>query len=270
VAGRRGAGADTVPVTTQSISAVLPAHNEEAVIGRTVERTVAALAAQRLRDFEVIVVDDGSSDATAAIVERLMDSMPEVRLIRHPVNRGYGGALRSGFDAARCEAVFFMDSDGQFDPADIRRLLDVYAPHRVAFGYRARRSDPWIRRANHWAFFSLVGFLFGPTTRDVNCAFKLFPRHLGVDLSAEGAVIGTELVLRARHQGYDIGEVAIPHYPRLTGSATGANLRVVLRAFRELFRLRRRGLGELPAGRVAATPIGVDAGEVETTLARSA
>ena len=235
-------------MTPGSISAVLPAHNEAEVIGETVSRTVEALRAQGLERFEVIVVDDGSTDRTADILAAMAAAVPELRTLRHPVNRGYGAALRTGFEAAASEAVFLMDADGQFDPADLSLLVSAYGPRRVAFGFRAHRSDPWIRRANHWAFFALVGRLFGPTTRDVNCAFKLFPAHLGRGLSCDGAVISTELVLRARCSGHAIGEVRIPHYPRLTGSPTGARLSVVVRAFGELIRLRRRGLrGAVPA-----------------------
>jgi hypothetical protein len=96
-----------------------------------------------------------------------------------------------------------------------------------------------LRRANHVAFFTLVRALFGPSIRDVNCAFKLFPRRLGVGLRSAGAMISTELALRARHLGYQIVEVSVPHYPRTAGIATGANPRVVARAFAELWQLRR-------------------------------
>jgi len=227
-------------VAPRSISAVLPAHNEAAVIAETVARTAAALRNQRLEAFEIIVVDDGSTDDTAGELESVAAATPELRVIRHPQNRGYGAALRSGFDAAAHDAVFFMDSDGQFAAEDIHRLISRWDAGSVVFGYRAQRRDPWIRRANHWAFFSLVRLLFGATTRDVNCAFKLFPRQVGRGLQCDGAVVGTELVLRARQLGYRVEEVAIPHHPRLTGSPTGAKPAVVVRAFAELIRLRRR------------------------------
>jgi glycosyltransferase involved in cell wall biosynthesis len=221
-----------------SVSAVLPAYNEEAVIAETVTRTAGALTELGVADFEILVIDDGSKDATAARASSANDAGTRVRVVSHPRNRGYGAALRTGFDAATCEAVFLMDSDGQFDPTEISRLLAMYGPDRVICGYRIRRKDTWARRLYHKAFFGIVRLGFGPTVRDVNCAFKLFPRAVGHGLHADGALVSTELLVRARRSGYRLMNVGVHHYPRTTGRATGADVRVVMRAFRELWRLR--------------------------------
>jgi glycosyltransferase involved in cell wall biosynthesis len=221
-----------------SISVVLPAYNEEAVIAETVRRTAAALSMLGIADYEVLVVDDGSGDATAARASSAENPGTHVRVVSHPRNRGYGAALRTGFEAATRDAVFLMDSDGQFDPAEISRLLALYGPDRVVCGYRIRRKDTWVRRLYHNAFFGLVRIGFGPTTRDVNCAFKLFPRAVGRGLHADGALVSTELLVRARRSGYRLMTVGVHHYPRTTGRATGADIRVVVRAFRELWQLR--------------------------------
>ncbi|MDB5068260.1 MAG: putative dolichol-phosphate mannosyltransferase-putative rane bound sugar transferase involved in [Chloroflexi bacterium] len=221
-----------------SISAVLPAYNEVAVIADVVQRTHAALGASGVARHEVIVVDDGSNDGTAERVLGLATELPATRLLRHTSNLGYGAALRTGFDAARGEAVWLLDSDGQFDPADLALLLPCWEPGSMVAGYRAQRQDPWARRASHAAFFTLVRLLNGPTLRDVNCAFKLFARELGVGLQSQGAMISTELALRARDRGCRTVEVAVPHHPRTTGEATGARPAVVARAFVELLGLR--------------------------------
>jgi glycosyltransferase involved in cell wall biosynthesis len=221
------------------VTAVLPAYNEAAVIAGVVGRAAAAMLDLGIPSPEIVVVDDGSSDQTAALAPTLAPPAVHVQVISHGSNRGYGAALRTGFDAATTEAVWLMDSDGQFDPADLSRLLPHYRTDRLVAGYRIRRNDPLRRRLNHAAFFWLVRLLFGRTVRDVNCGFKLFPAAVGRSLGADGALISTELVLRARRAGYRTVEVGVPHYPRRAGHATGAAPRVVLRAFAELWRLRR-------------------------------
>ena len=217
------------------ISAVMPAFNEEANLEQSVGRMAAALAAQS-RAFEVIVVDDGSRDGTAVVLERLKAIVPSLRVVRHPVNRGYGAALRSGFAAARYPWIFLMDADNQFNPADVAALLARAADADIVAGYRRQRRDPLPRRLNAWAFFTLVTILFGRLARDVNCAFKLMRRELldRMELHSEGALINTEVLVLARQLRARLVEVPIPHYPRTSGRQTGANLRVVFRAFSEL------------------------------------
>jgi len=223
-----------------SVSAVLPAYNEAGVIAGVVTRTASALIALDVPEPEIVVVDDGSRDGTAALAGEVACDGVRVRVITHPRNRGYGAALRTGFDAASGDAVLLMDSDGQFDPADLDRLLPQYRADRLVAGFRMRRSDPLIRVLNQRAFFMVVRLLFGRTARDVNCGFKLFPRAVGCGLSSDGALISTELLVRAREHGHAIVDVPVPHAPRLTGAPTGARPSVVLRAFVELWRLHRR------------------------------
>ncbi len=220
-----------------SVSAVLPAYNEEAAIESVVRKVAEALSSAGVTTYEIIVVNDGSTDATA---ERAMSAVARgipVRVISHEVNRGYGAALRTGFDAATCEATWLLDSDGQFDPAELQRLMPLYRDDRVVAGYRIHRQEGRIRDFNHLAFFTVVRFTIGGTVRDVDCAFKLFPSAVGRGLRCDGAMISTELLVRARRAGYGFAEVGVKHLPRQGGQATGANPRVIARAFRELLRL---------------------------------
>jgi len=186
------------------------------------------------------VVDDGSRDGTAAVLDRLKGAHPNLRVIRHPVNRGYGAALRSGFDAARFAWIFLMDADNQFDPAEVELLLARAAEADIVAGYRKLRRDPWLRRLSAWAFFTMVRLLFGRLARDVNCAFKLIRRDLmaRMVLHSEGALINTEVLVLARALHARVVEVPVHHYPRTAGKQTGANLRVVIRAFQELLAFR--------------------------------
>jgi glycosyltransferase involved in cell wall biosynthesis len=221
------------------ISAVMPAYNEEANLEQSVGRMATALQTFA-RGFEIIVVDDGSLDGTAALLEQLKAAHPSLRVIRHQVNRGYGAALRSGFDAARFGWIFLMDADNQFDPADVELLLAHAANADIVAGYRKHRRDPLLRRLNAWAFFTLVRFLFGRLVRDVNCAFRLTRKELvaRMDLHSEGALINTEMLVLARQLHARVVEVPVHHYPRRAGKQTGANIRVVFRAFAELLAFR--------------------------------
>ena len=223
------------------VSAVLPAFNEEGNLAECVARLGQALQANTAA-HEVIVVDDGSRDGTGELLAQLERATPTLRVVTHPHNRGYGAALRSGFEAARYEWVFVMDADNQFDPADVTRLLERSPDADIVAGYRLQRKDPLVRRLNALAFFTLVRLLFGRLVRDVNCAFKLIRRDLlrQLDLRSDGALINTELLYRARERGARVVEVPVRHFPRSSGKQTGANPRVVLRAFAELITFRRR------------------------------
>lgn len=230
------------PVTTRGLSVVLPAYNEEAVIAQTVSRCVEVLSVVA-PDFEVVVVDDGSRDSTGEIADTLAAQNPHVRVVHNRPNRGYGGALIAGFDACQKELTFFMDADGQFDILDIQPLLALREQgHSVVLGYRERRQDATFRKINAWGWKVLVSLLFGLRVRDVDCAFKLYDTELVrvANVQAEGAMVNTEMLVKLSKLGLRFVEIPVHHYPRVHGSATGANLRVIVRAFRELMRLHRQ------------------------------
>jgi glycosyltransferase involved in cell wall biosynthesis len=230
----------------RSLSLVLPAFNEAANLPEGLAAAQVALAGL---DWEVVVVDDGSADGTAEVVAAVAAAEPRVRLVRHPRNRGYGAALRSGFQAATRPWVMFTDADLQFDLREVHRLLDAAERYDIVAGYRADRQDPLNRRVNAWAWGQLVNASFDLDVRDVNCAFKLFRREvLELPLRSDGAFVNTELLARARAAGYRIRQVPVSHFPRQRGVQTGAQPRVVLRAFAELGRL----YGELTALRAPA------------------
>ena len=223
------------------ISAFFPAFNEEANVPTMVERLRAVLPTVS-DDYEIIVVNDGSRDRTAEVADALAAADPHVRVVHHPQNRGYGGALKSGFTASRKPYVFFTDGDGQFDVAEITKLVPCVPQYDVVIGYRIDRAEGGLRRVNAGAWNWLVRRLFGIPSRDVDCAFKLFDRRVFdvVHPQAEGAMISTEVLARAVRAGFRITEVGVHHYPRQHGTPTGANPLVIARAFYELFKLYRR------------------------------
>jgi glycosyltransferase involved in cell wall biosynthesis len=230
------------PITQRSLSVVLPAYNEEAVIAETVSRCVEVLRVLA-PDYEVIVVDDGSRDRTGAVADELAAANPRVRVVHNHPNRGYGGALIAGFDAVRTELTFFMDADGQFDIADIAEPLRLRERgHRAVLGYRAHRQDPFMRLVNAWGWNVLVSLLYRLPVRDVDCAFKLYDTALVrvADVQAVGAVINTEMLVKLSRLGQPFVQVPVRHYRRRHGNATGANPRVILRAFRELVGLHAK------------------------------
>jgi glycosyltransferase involved in cell wall biosynthesis len=222
-----------------SISLVLPAYDEAENIDAVLRQARTELARQA-KEFEIIVVDDGSSDRTAAIAVR----HPGIRVLRHERNRGYGAALRTGLGAARLEWVLFTDADLQFDLADLAHLVAASRHDDVIVGYRSPRRDPLGRILLGRAWGLVVRLLFGLRVRDVDCAFKLFRRVVlrAIPIESVGALVSTEILVRASAAGFRIREVPVRHFPRRAGRATGARPRVIWLALRELARLR----GSLP------------------------
>jgi glycosyltransferase involved in cell wall biosynthesis len=223
------------------LSIVLPAYNEAANIERAV-RSATEVAEQYCADHEIIVVDDGSRDATAEIVTKLAAEDHRVRLVQHGVNQGYGGALKSGFLAAKLDLVFFTDADNQFDLHEIREFLSLIDRVDVVAGYRIKRCDPFFRRINAIAWNYLVRALYYVPVRDIDCAFKLFRREVfdGLELESVGAMVNTELMVKLGRSGYRVVEVGVSHYPRVAGQPQGASLKVIFRAFAELATLHGR------------------------------
>ncbi len=227
------------------LSYFFPAHNEEANLAPLVEEALATLPSLA-DEFEVIIVDDGSRDATPALADELAAAHPGVvRAVHHEVNQGYGAALRSGLAAARYDLVAFTDGDRQFHVADIGRLtarLAAADAPDVVVGYRIRRADPPIRTAYARAYRLANRLFFGLKVRDVDCACKLFRRSAleGVRVESGGAFFSAELLIKLGARGARIAEVGVPHYPRTAGSPTGAKPSVVFRAVKDFWNLRLR------------------------------
>jgi glycosyltransferase involved in cell wall biosynthesis len=240
------------------ISLVFPMFDEEQNIGPLLASALA-LAPRLADDFEIIVVDDGSRDGSAAVVERQRRLEPRVRLLRHPTNVGYGAALRSGLRVARGDFVFFTDADLQFDLREIETLLGHAGDFDIVAGYRAPRRDPWRRRLLAFGWAALVRALFGLRVRDIDCAFKVFRRPVldALPIESIGAFVNTELLLRARGKGFRIREVPVTHHPRVAGRAKGATPRVMGRALVELATLYRELRATAPSPSWKRTERGV-------------
>jgi len=224
-----------------ALSVFLPAYNEASNIRKAVKDVSAVLTSLEI-DYEIIVVNDGSTDATGDIVRKMIPEVSNLRLEEHSPNRGYGGALKAGFAVTRGQLIAYVPADNQFDFREIPRFLEKIKEADIVSGYRVNRQDTFIRRLNALGWNMLVRLLFGYLCRDIDCGFKVLRREVVecVPLESNGAMIDTELLARARALSYRISEVPVTHLPRRAGSATGANFRVIAQAFRDLVRFRLR------------------------------
>jgi glycosyltransferase involved in cell wall biosynthesis len=243
-----------------SLSVVLPAYNEQENIAQAVGRALEVLPALATQ-WEVIIVDDGSRDETATVASSLVaEHYPQVRLLRHPVNQGYGAALRSGFLRARHDLVFYTDSDNQFDIGELRYALPMMRDADVLIGFRVYRYDDPIRVFMSWAYNRLVRILFRVRVRDVDCAFKIFRREVTdkIFIETDNFFVDTELVAKARKWNFRIVEKGVRHYPRSAGETTVSSsdiprtLRVVFQMWLRIHRPTRRQLEAAAARRLEA------------------
>jgi glycosyltransferase involved in cell wall biosynthesis len=208
-------------ISKPGLSVFFPAYNDSGTIASlviTALRTARALTP----DFEVIIVDDGSADATAQIAEELARTYPEVRVVHHERNRGYGGALQSGFKAATREFVFYTDGDAQYDPAEMTRLWEALGDDvDLVNGYKISRSDPFHRIVIGRLYHHTVKLLFGLKVRDVDCDFGLLRRSIfeQVTLEKRSGVICLEMMKKIQDAGFRIAEVPVHHYHRAYGKS---------------------------------------------------
>lgn len=225
---------------TASISVVFPAYNDAQSIPALLRSTFELLR-RRFVDYEIIVVNDGSTDETGEVLERLRrDYSPVLRILTHATNRGYGGALRSGFAAATKEWVFYTDGDGQYDPSELECLLDRAEPGvGLVNGYKLARHDPWHRVAIGWLYNHFARRLFGIKLRDIDCDFRLIRRSVlsGLDLRSTTGTICIELVRGLERSGLQVREVPVHHYPRLHGRSQFFRKKSLLLTFVQLLSL---------------------------------
>ncbi len=249
-----------------SVSLVVPMFNEEESIGHAL--ACAAEALERFSDdWEIVVVDDASTDRSAELVARESEADPRIRLLRHPLNRKLGATLKTGFAAVRKELVLYMDADLPFDPEALGpaiRALHVTRADLIA-GYRLDRTGEGLRRTIYsYLYNTLIGVLFGWPHRDINFSFKLIRREVlaAIELKSEGSLIDAELIVKAKNLGFVIQQLGLDYFPRTRGNSTLSSPAVILKIFRELIHLypemrhpRRRDQGSQPASEPVEAPL---------------
>jgi 1,2-diacylglycerol 3-alpha-glucosyltransferase len=238
VAGAATSGIE-LPLET-TLSLCMPAYNEATNIEDVLDGACAILP-EFVEDFEIIVVNDGSRDKTGEILARYMTDEPRLRVVTHPENRGYGAALTSAMRAASGDLVCIIDSDSQFNLLNLPALLSRLRDSDMVIGYRRKRADSRSRLLNAWAWNWLMRVLLGVSVRDLDCAFKLYRRETVQELSltSRGACISAEILVQCVRKRLTIAQVPVEHYPRSHGQPTGAALKVIARAFKELPHLMR-------------------------------
>ena len=204
------------------LTVVLPAYNEEESMPEALQQCGELMRVMPELDIEVVVVDDGSTDGSPAMLDSESLAKPWLRVIHHPANRGYGAAIKTGFAAANGRFVFYTDSDNQFDILELREILPLIEGADLVAGFRVYRFDPLPRLVVSWAYNRLVRVLFRVPVRDVDCSFKLMRRERldRLVLMSDDFFIDTEIVARARKWNWRIKEVGVRHYPRRRGSTT--------------------------------------------------
>lgn len=222
------------------LSLVMPAHNESANLQRHLPAVAAALA-ELADSFEVVIVDDASTDGTADVALTIARSLKlPIQVLRHETQQGYGITVADGLRATRLDYTAFMDADGQFEAKDLYRLIPLLAESGLAGGWRITREDPFFRTVISGVYNFLVRLLFRLNVRDVNCALKIMrSEHLhSLRLQSRSAVINAELYFEFRRHGWGYAQAPVPHHPRLLGRRSGARLKPIARAIRDLLLLR--------------------------------
>ncbi len=235
-------------VRTESVSVFFPAYNDAPSLPVLISRTFETLA-EHVVEYEVIVVNDGSQDNTAEVLAGLaLQYAPRMRVITHPQNRGYGGALRSGFAAATKDLVFYTDGDGQYDVRELPKLLALMgAKTGLVNGFKLERNDPRHRIWIGTVYNAFARFLFRIRIRDVDCDFRLMRRRLvqDIQLTSTSGTICVELVRKLELSGYGVEEVGVHHYPRLHGKSQFFRVRSLLKTLKQLIRLYVQLLGTI-------------------------
>ncbi len=224
-----------------SLSIFFPFYNEEANIAAQAKDALK-IAPNFAQKWEIILVNDGSADKTGQIAQELAQKYPGVRAVSHPQNRGYGAAVKTGLKKSHYDWIFFSDGDRQFNLKELEKLVEKSDQADLVIGYRQKRADSFIRLANAKLFNFLIRILFGLKAKDIDCAFKLIKKEVVENiwpLKSDGALVSSELLIKAKKKGYKIIEVPVSHRPRQAGKQTGANPRVIFKAFYDIAALWR-------------------------------
>ena len=224
-----------------SLSVFFPAYYDEKNIEKVVLSAIKVLEELKLKDYEIIIIEDGSPDKTGEVADRLAEKFPKVRVIHHEKNMGYGATLKDGFLSAKLDYVFYSDGDNQFDLNEIKKFVAMLPYSDMVIGYRKKKQYSTYRKVTSLVYNYVLRFLFEIDYVDVDCAFKIIRTDLfkKIQINSVDAFIDAEILLKARLLGYTTTEIGVKHLPRVDGISTGARPSVILRTMQEIREFRK-------------------------------
>lgn len=230
-----------------TLSVFFPAYYDEGNIGKVVDAAVVVLEDLKLKDYEVIIIEDGSPDKTGEVADALALKYPKVRVIHHMKNMGYGATLKDGFLSAKLDYVFYTDGDNQFDLNELKKFVAMIPYSDIVVGYRKKKQYSTYRKFTSLCYNYLLKILFDIHYWDIDCAFKLFKTDLfrKIQIKSVDAFIDAEIMLKAKLLDYTVTEIGVLHLPRLDGISTGARPSVIFRTIKEVFDYRKEYLSEM-------------------------
>lgn len=230
-----------------SLSVFFPAYYDEKNIGKVVDAAVIVLEELKLKDYEIIIIEDGSPDKTAEVADALAEKYEKVRVIHHEKNMGYGATLKDGFMNAKLDYVFYTDGDNQFDLDELKKFVALLPYTDIVVGYRKHKQYSLYRKFTSLSYNYLLKLVFGIHYWDIDCAFKLFKTDLfrKIKIDSVDAFIDAEIMLKANLLDYSVTEVGVMHLPRVDGISTGARPSVIIGTIKEVFTYRKEYFREL-------------------------
>jgi len=230
-----------------TLSVFFPAYYDEKNIGKVVDAAVVVLEELKLKDYEIIIIEDGSPDKTGEVADKLAEKYQKVRVIHHIKNLGYGATLKDGFLNAKLDYVFYTDGDNQFDLYEMKKFVALIPFSDIVVGYRKHKQYSLYRKFTSLSYNYLLKLIFNIHYWDIDCAFKLFKTELfrKITINSVDAFIDAEIMLKAKLLNYSVTEIGVMHLPRVDGISTGARPSVIFRTIREVFDYRKEYMKEL-------------------------
>lgn len=232
-------------VNQKSVSFFCPAFNEEENLEKAISCVLPVLK-EATDKFELLIVDNCSTDKTPQIADKLASEIPQIRVIHNATNKGYGGALKTGFNSVKNDVIVYTDSDNEYDFKEFKKLIGYLDSYDVVIGYRFKRQDSFYRLMQSAIFNAFITLLFGTKFKDINCSFKAYKRSVleAMNINSRSAFIDAEMLIKALDNGYRIREVPVTHFRRQAGKSSGAKPAMVFVTIQEMFSFWLARLGK--------------------------